>query len=72
MADYDSYDVKAYIRQREHLRLREDVLYILPKERQEDWIDMKIIVPKEFREMVMEGCHEDLSHLDLERTLDLL
>ena len=32
MANYDLYDVKAYIRQRECLRLREDVLYILPKE----------------------------------------
>ena len=45
------------------MRLREDILYTSLKERKEDQIDMKIIVPKEFRKMVMEGCHEDLGHL---------
>ena len=33
---------------------------------------MKIMVLKEFTELVIEGCHEDLDHLSLERILDLL
>ena len=33
---------------------------------------MQLVLPKAFRKQVLQGCHDDLSHLGIEQTIDLL
>ena len=33
---------------------------------------MQLVLPKAFRKQVLQGCHDDLGHLGIERTTDLL
>ena len=33
---------------------------------------MQLVLPESFRMQALKGCHDDLGHLGVERTLDLL
>ena len=33
---------------------------------------MQLVLPESFRTQALKGCHDDLGHLGVERTLDLL
>ena len=69
----DSMEMKVYLHQRGKLKLRNEVLYRYT----DDWSrpdrnSMQLCLPKPFRKEALEGCHDNVGHLGLERTLDLL
>ena len=33
---------------------------------------MQLVLPESFRTQALQGCHNDLGHLGIERTIDLL
>ena len=33
---------------------------------------MQLVLPKAFRKQALQGCHDDLGHLGIEQTIDLL
>ena len=37
-----------------------------------DWNTMQLVLPTTLRLQALKGCHDDLGHLGIERTLDLL
>ena len=37
-----------------------------------DWNTMQVLLPTALRIPALKGCHNDLGHLGIERTLDLL
>ena len=69
----DSPELKTYLHQRTKLKLRAGVLYRYT----EDWSrpdrsSMQLCLPPPFRKEALEGCHDNIGHLGLDRTLDLL
>ena len=32
---------------------------------------MQLVLPEAFRKQVLQGCHDDLGHLEVEQTIDL-
>lgn len=53
------------------LSMKEGLLYHYSKRSSGDTVG-QMVLPKEFREMVMRAVHDDLGHLGQERTVDLL
>ena len=53
------------------LSLKDELLYRYSKRPSGDVVS-QLILPREFREMVMQAMHDDLGHLGQERTVDLL
>ena len=37
-----------------------------------DWNTMQLVLPTALRLQALKGCHDDMGHLGIERTLDLL
>ena len=70
----DSSEVKSFLRNRKSLKLVKDVLY--RKSYSDKSTSMKtlwqFVVPKLFRERALLGCHDDVGHQGILRTLSLL
>ena len=70
----DSSEVKSFLRNRKNLKLIKDVLY--RKSYSDNSTSKKtlwqLIVPKLFRERALLGCHNDVGHQGMLRTLSLL
>ena len=70
----DSSEVKSFLRNRKNLKLFKDVLY--RKSYSDNSTSKKtmwqLIVPKLFRERALLGCHDDVGHQGMLRTLSLL
>ena len=70
----DSSEVKSFLRNRKNLKLVKDVLY--RKSYSDNSTSKKtlwqLIVPKLFRERALLGCHDDVGHQGILRTLSLL
>ena len=70
----DSSEVKSFLRNRKNLKLVKDVLY--RKSYSDNSTSKKtlwqLIVPKLFRERALLGCHDDVGHQEILRTLSLL
>ena len=70
----DSSEVKSFLRNRKNLKLVKDVLY--RKSYSDNSASKKalwqLIVPKLFRERALLGCHDDVGHQGILRTLSLL
>ena len=70
----DSSEVKSFLRNRKNLKLFKDVLY--GKSYSDNSTSKKtlwqLIVPKLFRERALLGCHDDVGHQGMLRTLSLL
>ena len=70
----DSSEVKSFLRNRKNLKLIKDVLY--RKSYSDNSTSKKtlwqLIVPKLFRERALLGCHDDVGHQGILRTLSLL
>ena len=70
----DSSEVKSFLRSRKNLKLFKDVLY--RKSYSDNSTSKKtlwqLIVPKLFRERALLGCHDDVGHQGMLRTLSLL
>ena len=67
--------MKHFLKQRGKLLLWNRILYCkndTPETNHPDWNTMQLVLPIMFRIQALEGCHADLGHLGIERTLDLL
>ena len=52
--------------------MRKRVLYHKTEMNHPDRNTMLLVLPETFREQPLQGCHDDLGHLRVERTIDLL
>ena len=70
----DSTEIKSFLRNKKSLKLVKDVLYRKSysdnsKTKKTLW---QLVVPKLFRERALSGCHDDVGHQGILRTLSLL
>ena len=73
--DTDSLEMKQFLKQRGKLLLRNGILYHKNDTKETECPDrnsMQSILPISLRMQALRGCHDDLGHLGIERTLDLL
>ena len=67
--------MKQFLKERGKLLLRNGILYWKNDTQKTEYPDrntMQLILPTMFRIQALKGCHDDLGHLGIERTLDLL
>ena len=65
-----SSDLKAFLRIRKHLKLKQGVLY--RKIQVHDKARLQLVLPQSYRSKAMAGCHDQVGHLDQDRVLELL
>ena len=73
--DTDSPEMKPFLKERGKLLLRNGTLYCKNDTQETECPyrnTMQLILPTTFRIQALKGCHDDLGHLGIERTLDLL
>ena len=73
--DNDSPGKKQLLIERGKLLLRNGILYHKNDSQETDHPDkntMQLVLPTALRIQALKGCHDDLGHLGIERTLDLL
>ena len=73
--DTDSPEMKQFLKQRGKLLLRKGILYHKNDTQDTDHPNrntMQLVLPTNLRMQALKGCHGDLGHLVIERTLDLL
>ena len=73
--DTDSPEMKRFLKQRGKLLLRNGILYCKNDTQETDHPDkntMQLVLPTTLRMQALKGYHDDLGHLGIERTLDLL
>ena len=65
-------EVQQLLWEHNHLKLRWGILYrkVVPKGSQE--VLFQLLLPAMNRETTLEGCHDEISHLGLERMLNLM
>ena len=71
--DTDSPEMKQFLKQRGKLLLRNGILCCKNDTQETECPDrntMQLILPTTFRMQALRGCHDDLGHLGIERTLD--
>ena len=71
----DNQEMRQFLRQRIKLFLRNRILYCKNDPKEIDCPDrntMQLLLPESFRTQALKGCDDDLGHLGVERTLDLL
>ena len=71
----ESPEMKQFLKQRGKLLLRKGILYCKNDTQETECPDrntMQLILPTTFRIQALKGCHDDLGHFGIERTLDLL
>ena len=69
----DDPELKTYLHQKSRLKLRNGVLYrYIDTSQRPDRNNMQLCLPKPYRKQALEGCHDDVGHFGLDRTLDLL
>ena len=73
--DTDSAEMKQFLKQQGKLPLRNGILYCKNDTQETDCPDrntIQSILPTTFIMQALKRCHDDLGHLEMERTLDLL
>ena len=73
--DMDSTEMKQFLRQRGKLVMRNGILYCKNDTKESEHPDqntMQLVLPTALILQALKGCHDDLGHLGIERTLDLL
>ena len=66
-------ELKAYLHQRQKLKLRNGVLYRhIDNSQRPDRNSMQLCLPRKYRKDVLELCHDNVGHFGLDRTIDLL
>ena len=71
----DSQEMRQFLKQRNKLFLGNRILYCKNNTKEIDCPDrntMQSVLPESFRTHALKGCHDDLGHLGVKRTLDLL
>ena len=64
--------MKQFIRQYNQLFMRKGVLYCKTKISSPERSTMQLVLPTAYRKQALQGCHDDLGHLGMEQTIDLL
>ena len=67
--------MKQFIRQQKKLHIRDGILYSkneIQEVHHADRNTMQLVLPGSYRKQALQGCHDDLGHLRIERTIDLL
>ena len=73
--DTDSPEMKQFLKQRGKLLLRNRILYHKNDNQETDYTNrntMQLVLPTNVRMQALKRYHDDLGHLGIERTLDLL
>ena len=73
--DTDVPEMKQFLWQRGKLIMRNGILYHKNDTKESDHPEqntMQLVLPTTLRLQALKGCHDDLGHLGIERTLDLL
>ena len=73
--DTDNPEMKQFFKQRGKLFLRNRILYCKNDTQEINHPDrntMQLVLPTMLRIQALKGCHDDLGHLGIERSLDLL
>ena len=68
-------EMRQFIRQQNRLFVRDRILYHKNESQEVNCLDrntMQLVIPKAFRKQALQGCHNDLGHLGVERKTDLL
>ena len=71
----DSLEMKQFLHQRGKLIMRNGILYGKNDNKGSecpDWNTMQLVLLTALRLQALKGCHDDLGHFGIERTLDLL
>ena len=71
----DNNEVRQFIRQQNRLFMRDGILYCkneIQEVNHPDSNTMQLVLPEAFRNQALQGCHDILGHLRIERTIDLL
>ena len=68
----DNNEIKQFIRQHNQFFMRTGVLYCKTKISHPDVSTMQLVLPEAFRKQALQGSHDDLDHLGIGRTIDLL
>ena len=71
----DSHEMRQFIRQQNRLFMRNGILYCKNEIQEVNGLDRNIIqlvLPEAFRKQALQGHHNDLGHLRVEQTIDLL
>ena len=71
----DSPEIRQFLQQRGKLIMRNGILYHKNDTKESeypDWNTMQLVLPTTLRLQALKGCHDDLGHLGIEITLDLL
>ena len=71
----ESQEMKQFIRQQNKLHMRDGILYHKNEIQEVDCPDrntMPLVLPESYRKQALQGCHDDLGHLGIERTIDIL
>ena len=71
----DSQEMRQFITQKNKLYMRNGILYHknkIQKMNQPDRNTMQLVLPEVFRKQALKVCHDDLGHLRVEWTIDLL
>ena len=71
----DSQEMKQFIRQQNRLFMRSGILYHKNEIQEVDHPNrnaMQLVPPESFKKQALQGCHDDLGHLGIEQTIDLL
>ena len=70
----DSPEMKQFLRERGKLFMRNEILFCKNDTKESKCPDqntMQLVLPTTLRLQALKGCHDDLRHLGIERTLDL-
>ena len=68
----DSEEMKTMLRHKHQFIPRNGLLYKKTQLWSCDWLSLQFVLPQNYRKQAMKACHNDIGHLRLERSLDLL
>ncbi|CAL9702220.1 unnamed protein product [Knipowitschia caucasica] len=69
-AKHELPDLALLLRELNRLELQEDILYRRRQEREQ--VSFQLVLPEELRSIVLTSLHDDMGHMGIERTLDLV
>ena len=65
-------EMRTMLRHKQQFSLRNGLLYRKVQFHSHDQPFLQFMLPQNYREQAMKACHDDIGHLGLERSLDLL
>ena len=64
--------VSQYGQKWNHLVLKKGILYRQARPRESEETLLQLVLPTAYREVALRGCHDEVGHLSLEHTLDVM